>query len=156
MPEDGLNRRDFLGSVALGAVLAGTQRAQAQAKRATNGDTMKEIDFIDQRWVEHTYFLTRKVTQPERFLEEPGFECLNVPELTVITFRYRPKKGDMEEFNRKLLAYIVKSKKLFLSSTLLHGKFVIRVCILSFRTHKAEVEEAFEIIKSAAKKLDKE
>jgi aromatic-L-amino-acid decarboxylase len=92
----------------------------------------------------------------ERFLEEPGFECMAVPELTVIAFRYRPKKGSVEAFNRKLLAYIVKSKKLFLSSTLLHGKFVIRVCILSFRTHKAEVEEAFEIIKNAAKKLDKE
>ncbi len=92
----------------------------------------------------------------ERFLEEPGFECMAVPELTVIAFRYHPKKGDVESFNRKLLAYIVKSKKLFLSSTLLHGKFVIRVCILSFRTHKAEVEEAFEIIKSAAKKLDKQ
>ncbi len=91
----------------------------------------------------------------ERFLEEPGFECMAVPELTVIAFRYRPKRGDVEAFNRKLLAYIVKSKKLFLSSTLLHGKFVIRVCILSFRTHKAEVEEAFEIIKRAAKKLDK-
>jgi aromatic-L-amino-acid decarboxylase len=91
----------------------------------------------------------------ERFLEEPGFECMAVPELTVIAFRYRPKKGDVDAFNRKLLAYIVKSKKLFLSSTLLHGKFVIRVCILSFRTHKAEVEEAFEIIKNAAKKLDK-
>lgn len=91
----------------------------------------------------------------ERFLEEPGFECMAVSELTVIAFRYRPKKGDVDAFNRKLLAYIVKSKKLFLSSTLLHGKFVIRVCILSFRTHKAEVEEAFEIIKNAAKRLDK-
>lgn len=91
----------------------------------------------------------------KRFLEEPGFECMNVPELSVIAFRYRPKKGDVEEFNRKLLAYIVKSKKLFLSSTLLNGKFVIRVCILSFRTHQAEVEQAFEVIKNAAKKLDK-
>ncbi len=91
----------------------------------------------------------------KRFLEEPGFECMNVPELSVIAFRYRPKKGDVEEFNRKLLAYIVTSKKLFLSSTLLNGKFVIRVCILSFRTHQAEVEQAFEIIRKAAKKLDK-
>jgi len=91
----------------------------------------------------------------KRFLEEPGFECMNVPELSVIAFRYRPKKGDVEEFSRKLLAYIVKSKKLFLSSTLLNGKFVIRVCVLSFRTHQAEVEQAFEIIKKAAKKLDK-
>ncbi len=91
----------------------------------------------------------------KRFLEEPGFECMAAPELSVIVFRYRPKKGDIEEFNRKLLAYIVKSKKLFLSSTLLKGKFVIRVCILSFRTHQAEVEEALEIIRKAAKKLDK-
>lgn len=90
----------------------------------------------------------------QRLLEEPGFECLNVPELTVIAFRYRPKKGDVEEFNRKLLATIVKSKRLFLSSTLLHGKFVIRICVLSFRTHQAEMEEAFEIIKKAAHKLD--
>ena len=92
----------------------------------------------------------------KRFLEEPGFECMNEPELSVIAFRFRPKKGDVEEFNRKLLAYIVKSKKLFLSSTLLHGEFVIRVCILSFRTHQAEVEEAFEIIKNAAHKLDRD
>jgi aromatic-L-amino-acid decarboxylase len=91
----------------------------------------------------------------KRFLEEPGFECMNVPELSVIAFRYRPKKGDVEEFSRKLLAHIVKSKKLFLSSTLLNGKFVIRVCVLSFRTHQAEVEQAFEIIKKAAKMLDK-
>ncbi len=91
----------------------------------------------------------------KRFLEEPGFECMNVPELSVIAFRYRPKKGDVEEFSRKLLAYIVKSKKLFLSSTLLNGKFVIRICVLSFRTHQAEVEQAFEIIKNAARKLDK-
>ena len=49
----------------------------------------------------------------KRFLDEPGFECMAVPDLTVIAFRYRPKKGDMEDFNRKLLAYIVKSKRLF-------------------------------------------
>jgi aromatic-L-amino-acid decarboxylase len=92
----------------------------------------------------------------KRFLEEPRFECLSVPELSVIVFRYRPRSGDVDAFNRKLLKKIVKSKKLFLSSTLLKGRFVIRVCILSFRTHQAEVEEAFEIIKSAARELDSE
>jgi aromatic-L-amino-acid decarboxylase len=90
-----------------------------------------------------------------RFLEEPGFECLSVPDLSVITFRYRPQRGDIETFNRRLLENIVKSGKLFLSSTLLNGAFVIRVCILSFRTHQAEVEEAFEIIKMAARELEK-
>jgi len=92
----------------------------------------------------------------QRFLDDPGFECMAVPDLSVIAFRYRPKKGNVDDFNRQLLKKIVKSKKLFLSSTLLNGEFVIRVCILSFRTHQAEVEEAFEIIQTAAQELEKE
>lgn len=90
------------------------------------------------------------------FLEESGFECMSTPDLSVIAFRYRPKKGNVDSFNRKLLEKIVRSKKLFLSSTLLNGEFVIRVCILSFRTHQAEVEEAFDIIKNSAKRLEME
>ena len=31
---------------------------------------MQEIDFIDRRWVHHTYFLTRQVFQPERFTDD--------------------------------------------------------------------------------------
>lgn len=96
-------------------------------------------------------YLTKWMYQ--RFLEESGFECVAVPDLSVIAFRYRPGSGSVDVFNRQLLDKIVKSKKLFLSSTLLNREFVIRVCILSFRTHQAEVEEAFEIIKTAAREL---
>ena len=88
-----------------------------------------------------------------RFLEEPGFECLSVPDLSVVTFRYRPATGDIDDFNRRLLDHIVRSRRLFLSSTRLNGNFAIRVCILSFRTHQREVEEAFEVIREAAKQL---
>jgi aromatic-L-amino-acid decarboxylase len=89
----------------------------------------------------------------QRLRQEPGCECLSVPDLSVVPFRFRPKSGDIDEFNRRLLKNIIKSQKLFLSSTLLKGRFVLRACILSFRTHHAEVEEAFEIIASEAKKL---
>ena len=66
------------------------------------------------------------------------------------------KIREIDAFNRRLLENIVKSQKLFLSSTRLKGQFVLRACILSFRTHQAEVEEAFEIIASEARKLDAE
>jgi len=89
-----------------------------------------------------------------RFIEEPGFECLSHPELSAFAFRYRPKNGDRDAFNRKLLKAIVASKKLYLSSTLLNGEFVIRMCILGFRTHKPDVERAFELIKTTAKMLE--
>jgi len=91
----------------------------------------------------------------QRFREEPGFVCLAEPDLSVVPFRFRPRSGDINEFNRRLLKNIVKSQRLFLSSTLLKGQFVLRACILSFRTHQAEVEEAFEIITSEAQKLAK-
>lgn len=91
----------------------------------------------------------------ERFRSAPEFECLSVPELSVITFRGLPRKGDIEAFNRRMLETIVKSGKLFLSSTRLKGQFAIRVCILSFRTHQAEVEEAFEVIRWAKAETEK-
>ncbi len=95
----------------------------------------------------------------ERFLEEPGFDCLSVPDLSVICFQYRPEQAgpaEVDDFNRKLLEKIVRSKKLFLSSTLLDGRFVIRVCILSFRTHLNEAKDAFHVITSTARELEKE
>ncbi|MDZ7268145.1 MAG: aminotransferase class V-fold PLP-dependent enzyme [candidate division KSB1 bacterium] len=90
----------------------------------------------------------------QRLLETPGFECLVEPELSVVAFRYRPRRGGINEFNRRLLAHINGSGRLFLSSTLLRGEFVLRACVLSFRTHQAEVEEALEVIATAAKELE--
>ena len=95
----------------------------------------------------------------QRFLEEPGFDCFSVPDLSVISFQYRPERArpsEVDIFNRKLLEKIIRSKKLFLSSTLLDGHFVIRVCILSFRTHLSEAKDAFDVITSTARELERE
>jgi glutamate/tyrosine decarboxylase-like PLP-dependent enzyme len=89
-----------------------------------------------------------------RFDEEPGFECLAHPELSAFAFRYHPREGDVDAFNRQLLKAIVASKKLYLSSTVLNEEFVIRICILGFRTHKPDVERAFELIKTTAQNLE--
>jgi aromatic-L-amino-acid decarboxylase len=42
----------------------------------------------------------------------------------------------------------------FLSSTLVGGRFTLRVCILSHRSHRDRVEELVDIIKRAASELD--
>jgi aromatic-L-amino-acid decarboxylase len=91
-----------------------------------------------------------------RFLEEPGFECVSAPDLSVVAYRYLPESGDTDEFNRRLLKNINRSRKLFISSTTLRGRFMLRACILSFRTHQAQVEEAFETITSEARNLSQE
>jgi aromatic-L-amino-acid decarboxylase len=85
----------------------------------------------------------------------PGFDLRWPPDLTVVPFRYRPRSGNAEEFNRRLLERINASKRVFLSSTMIDDRFVLRVCIVSFRTHRDRVEEAIDIIRSSAAELDR-
>jgi aromatic-L-amino-acid decarboxylase len=87
--------------------------------------------------------------------DTPGFELPWEPDLTVVPFRCRPKAGDAEAFNRRLLERINASRRVFLSSTIIDGRFVLRACILSFRTHRDRIEEAAEIIRDAARALDR-
>jgi aromatic-L-amino-acid decarboxylase len=94
-----------------------------------------------------------------RFLYEalrgtPGFEVPWEPQLTVVPFRYRPREGNPEEFNRRLLERINDSRRIFLSSTTIRGQFVIRPCIVSHRTHRDRIEEAVGIIRRSAKELE--
>ena len=47
------------------------------------------------------------------------------------------------------------SKRVFLSSTKIGGRFTLRVAILSHRSHRDRVEECVEIIKRSAADLDR-
>ncbi|MBI4730389.1 MAG: aminotransferase class V-fold PLP-dependent enzyme [Acidobacteria bacterium] len=80
----------------------------------------------------------------------PGFELPWEPDLSAVAFRYRPASGDPEGFNRRLLDRINASGRIYLSSTVLRGRFTIRACLVSHRTHRDRVEEAVEIIRRAA------
>jgi aromatic-L-amino-acid decarboxylase len=79
--------------------------------------------------------------------EEPLLELPWSPQLTVVPFRLR--EGD-EEANRRLLERINASKRVFLSSTLIHGRYTIRACIVSHRTHRDRIDECIEIVRAAA------
>lgn len=91
----------------------------------------------------------------ERFRAEPGFECLGEPDLSVVAYRFLPKTGDPNEFNRRLIQEVNRSRKRFLSSTMLRGTFVLRACVLSFRTHQPEAEQVFETVAAAARRLSR-
>jgi aromatic-L-amino-acid decarboxylase len=91
--------------------------------------------------------------------ETPGFELSVTPDLTVVPFRYLPRSSSSDEetdgFNRALLERINRPKRVFMTSTLIRGRFVIRPCIVSHRTHKDRIDEAIEIVRSAAAELDR-
>ena len=89
----------------------------------------------------------------ERFRSEPGCECLGKPDLSIVAYRFRPPRGDADDFNRRLLAVVNAGRKLFISSTVVDGKFILRACVLSFRTHRAEAEMVFDTVVSEARRL---
>ena len=84
-------------------------------------------------------------------LVELGFHVGPEPELSVSYFWY-PAKNE-NEFNKKLMQAIHKNGAVFLSSTNLNGKFVIRMAILSFRTNKETIDKALDMIKKCLNEL---
>jgi aromatic-L-amino-acid decarboxylase len=79
--------------------------------------------------------------------EMPDVELLWQPQLTVVPFRLA---GATDEENRAFLDRINEPKRVYLSSTTIGGRHVIRACIVSHRTHRDRIDEAIEIIRAAA------
>jgi len=84
-----------------------------------------------------------------------GVETGPEPDLSITYFRYIPKRGDAERFNKKLLDRIQEDGRIFLSSTRIDGVFHIRIAILHFRTHLEQVKLCLKIIKKYITDLDK-
>ena len=80
--------------------------------------------------------------------EIPEIELPWAPQLTVVPFRLR---GATDDENRAFLARINAPKRVYLSSTTIGGRHVIRACIVSHRTHRDRIDEAIEIVRSAAR-----
>jgi aromatic-L-amino-acid/L-tryptophan decarboxylase len=83
----------------------------------------------------------------------PGIELLAHPELSLLAFRLVPPgvtDGEaLNRRNRQLLERINARKRVFLTGTQLHGRFALRLCILSFRTHHDRVAMALEDLRAA-------
>jgi glutamate/tyrosine decarboxylase-like PLP-dependent enzyme len=83
-----------------------------------------------------------------------GFEVGPPPDLSVVTFRYIPKRGDPNEFNRRLVDAVQLDGRVFISSTMIDGDFTLRVAVLSLRTHLEQIVLALEILREKARELE--
>lgn len=83
-----------------------------------------------------------------------GFEAGPVPDLSVVTYRYIPKKGDADEFNRRIIEEVHKDGRVFLSSTMLDGKFTLRLAALAFRTHLDTIDTALDVLRRAVRRVE--
>jgi glutamate/tyrosine decarboxylase-like PLP-dependent enzyme len=84
-----------------------------------------------------------------------GFEVGPEPELSVATYRWLPKTGDANAFNAALLEEIHRDGRVFVSSTTLGGKFVLRAAVLAFRTHLDTIELLLRILREKVDRLER-
>jgi aromatic-L-amino-acid/L-tryptophan decarboxylase len=90
----------------------------------------------------------------------PGIEILAEPQLSITAFRWQ-KTGAMEDeltrINRDLMNRINARKRIYLTGTMIPGgRFAIRICVLSFRTHLERMREGMEDIRSAVEEIQKD
>jgi aromatic-L-amino-acid decarboxylase len=88
-----------------------------------------------------------------REIEALGFEVGPYPDLTAVTFRWAPAGMTLEranELNQSIVDAVRKDGRIFMSSTMLGGRFTLRMVALSFRTHKKTIDLALRILRETA------
>ncbi len=102
------------------------------------------------RNLEEKLALTRWATEELRKI--PSIEIVAEPQLSIVAFRVvRSGLGPeaLNQLNQNVLSRINARKRIYLSGSLLDNKFVIRICVLSFRTHLDRMQMGIEDIRAA-------
>ena len=84
-----------------------------------------------------------------REVQALGFEVGPEPDLSIVTFRWVPAGASLErvnQLNQAIVDGVRRDGRVFLSSTMLDGKFTLRLAALSFRTHRATIDLALRIL----------
>lgn len=95
----------------------------------------------------------------EELRQVEGIEILAEPQLSLFAFRLAPgekdgKDGrDINDLNRELQRRINGRQRVHLTGTMLNGRYALRICVLSFRTHRDRMEMAVEDIRAAVAEL---
>jgi glutamate/tyrosine decarboxylase-like PLP-dependent enzyme len=101
----------------------------------------------------------------ELFHRIPRYPALQAftQSLSITTFRYVPQDLNsgsehvehyLDQLNKELLTRLQNSGEAYLSNAVIHGKFVLRACIVNFRTSLADVEALLPLIVRIGEDLD--
>jgi aromatic-L-amino-acid decarboxylase len=108
------------------------------------------------RNLEEKLELTRWATRELETI--PGIEIVARPQLSIVAFRLARPDLDAESenaLNRRFLEAVNDRRRVYLTGTMLGPRFALRICVLSFRTHRDRMEQGLEDVRSAAEDLRK-
>ena len=119
-----------------------------------------------ERRIEHDIELARYLHA--RVVERPEFEPMaSEPTLSIACFRYVPpelggvageaeREGYLDRLNERLMTEIQLDGRVFPSNAVLNGRFVLRACIVNFRTEAAEMDLLLDVAADLGARLDAE
>ncbi|MCY3760299.1 MAG: decarboxylase, partial [Gemmatimonadetes bacterium] len=86
----------------------------------------------------------------------PNLEVVNPASLGIVCFRVNPEDTDLDEdaldkVNRTVLSRVFWDERAFISSTLLHRTFALRLCILNHTTTWNDVQETLDAVEQFGK-----
>ncbi len=87
---------------------------------------------------------------------EPRLEVPTGSDLSCFCVRYVPRRGDANAFNRTLLDRTHRDGRMFVSGTMLDGRFVLRGCVTNFRSTLADARICVETIVELGRQLEEE
>ncbi|MFQ5491924.1 MAG: hypothetical protein ACE5GE_14495, partial [Phycisphaerae bacterium] len=92
----------------------------------------------------------------QRIAAEPDLEPLG-SELSIACFRFRPPQVqpdmDLNDLNRRILESVIPKGRVFMSPTELEGRYVLRVCIVNFRTRPQHIDLLVNEVLQAGRQL---
>jgi aromatic-L-amino-acid decarboxylase len=80
----------------------------------------------------------------------PDVEVVAEPQLSLLAFRVvRPglSEADTNALNRKALDAVNRRGRVYITGTTVAGRYLMRICVLSFRTHMERMEQGLEDIR---------
>jgi aromatic-L-amino-acid decarboxylase len=94
----------------------------------------------------------------ERLSQIPGLARITDPTLSLFCFRFQAEgwtEAELDRWNRRILSAVNQRQRVFLTGATVRmpqsdeSRFVIRVCVLSFRTHQGQIDALIEDLEGA-------
>ena len=100
----------------------------------------------------------------DRVIERPDFELTAPVGLSITCFRYVPADlGDrdgrdeyLNDLNKRLMTEIQLDGRVYISNAILGGRFVLRTCIVNFRTEADDMDAVLDVAAELGAKIDAE
>ena len=89
-----------------------------------------------------------------RLSEIPGWIVGQEPDLSVVSYRYLPERGDANDFNRRLVQAVSEDGRAVISATEIDGVYTLRLAVLHYRTHLGHVDALIEVLTREAARLE--